>query len=141
MSELTVIRQHSKGQKHIKNECCEPKSLPQVFGLQKLDKSKADEVKIAEIKLSAYLAEHKIAFSSSDHLVGVCQTAFPDSKIAEKLKLGRTKATAIVKNVIGRFEGECLVKTLKQSKFSIIIDESTDIGCSKSMAMCVPTLF
>ncbi len=50
----------------------------------------------------------------------------PDSEIAKHIKCGRTKLTAIIKNVTGKFSSINLIENMKHSKFSIIVDESTD---------------
>ncbi|KAL5238868.1 hypothetical protein ACI65C_006278, partial [Semiaphis heraclei] len=51
--------------------------------------------------------------------------------------IGRTKATAITKNVIGKCYHEDLAGKLMKYKFSVIIDESTDVGTVKNMAIYV----
>jgi len=94
-------------------------------------------VKSAEIKLCGFLAEHNISFLSSDHLTEILKPCFPDSIIAKNIQLKRTKATAIVTNVIGKCHKESLVDCLKTSKFSILTDESTDISCIKQACVVV----
>ncbi|XP_055585459.1 uncharacterized protein LOC129738300 [Uranotaenia lowii] len=64
---------------------------------------------------------------------------FNDSKVAKSLKLNRTKATAIVVNVIGATQHDFLVDLMKSHRFSLIIDESTDISTIKSLVMVVRT--
>lgn len=60
-----------------------------------------NKVKEAEIKLSALVAEHNLSFLLMNDLSEVLKECFPDSKIAENIKLKRNKCTEIVKNVIG----------------------------------------
>ncbi|CAI6355233.1 unnamed protein product [Macrosiphum euphorbiae] len=55
------------------------------------------------------------------------------------MKLKRTKATNIIKNVIAPVEKEILSLKLNKSKFSIMIDESTDVACISNM--CVVVVF
>lgn len=43
-----------------------------------------DQVKTAEIKLSALLAEHNVAFSLIDHLEPLLKEIFSNSKICQK---------------------------------------------------------
>lgn len=94
-----------------------------------------------------------------DHLIEVIKECFPDSKvsfnnnitkylktvlwlflqIAGKISCKRTKAAAITKNVIGKIHKEGLVQKLKTTKFSVMIDESTDVSTNK--AMCVVVRF
>ncbi|KYN18144.1 hypothetical protein ALC57_09545, partial [Trachymyrmex cornetzi] len=75
----------------------------------------------AEIKLSTVFAEHNVAFLMIDHL----------------MQLGRTKCINIVKYVLAP---EILRKTinyLKHAKFSILVDESTDISLKKSLCLFI----
>lgn len=96
-----------------------------------------EQTKRAEILLCGFLSEHNLPFNVMSHLSDVCKQAFPDSKISQNMNLGRTKTTSIVKNVIGNCHNENLANILKSSCFSIIIDESTDVGCIKTLYICV----
>jgi hypothetical protein len=53
------------------------------------------------------------------------------------MSLKRTKCNAVIRNVIGETFKEQLVETLKETKFSILIDESTDISTVKTMCIVV----
>lgn len=53
------------------------------------------------------------------------------------MKLKRTKATNIIKNVIAPAEKQILCDKLNISKFSIMVDESTDIACQSTMCVVV----
>ena len=97
----------------------------------------AEQTKKSEILLSIFISEHNLPFNISDHLVKTCKAAFPDSKVCSNISLGRTKSTALVSNVIGLYSLEELTKVLQKTQFSIIIDESTDVGCVKTMCICV----
>lgn len=137
LSELTVIKNHGKGTKHLQNLKSSTKvSIDQMFAKKKNDP--IDQlVKSAEIKLCGMIAKHNISFNFVDHLVGVLKSAIPDSKIVNGIQMGRTKATLITKNVIGSCHFENLIHKMQTQYFSILIDESTDIGALKSMCICV----
>lgn len=77
---------------------------------------------------------------SIDHLSEVIREIFPDSEIAKNIKLHRTKCTSIVKNVLGKEEIDNLTSELKNTKFSLLIDEGTDIAQTKLIA-CVVRYF
>jgi len=62
---------------------------------------------------------------------------FPDSNIAKNLAMKRTKSTAIIKNVIGLSHKESLAVTLRKTKFSVLADESTDIGTVKTACVVI----
>ena len=95
------------------------------------------KVKEAEITLTGFLAEHNISLRCADHLVAVNKKCFEDSKVAQQVSLGRTKATVILKHVIGKCHSLELAQILRRNKFSIIIDESTDVSSVKTLAVCV----
>jgi len=83
---------------------------------------------MAEIKLTAFLTEHNIAFLATDRLTDVLKSCFKDSEIAKNISLKRTKTTSITKNLIGYCQKKELVSYLKTVQFSILSGESTDIG-------------
>lgn len=72
-----------------------------------------------------------------DHLVKIVSKICPDSKIAQGLACGRTMATSIVKYVLGEHGFDTLRQHLRNVKFSLIVDESTDRKCEKDMCMMV----
>ncbi|XP_049309067.1 uncharacterized protein LOC125777735 [Bactrocera dorsalis] len=78
-----------------------------------------------------FFAEHNVALTVVDHLIPLLKEIVPDSEIIKNVDLGRKKCTSIIKNVIAKEEKDNLVKKLKVNPFSVMIDESTDIGmCS-----------
>lgn len=93
--------------------------------------------KQCEIKLALFIVEHNLPFAVADHLSKVCQNCFGDSSPANTLTLGRTKATAIIKNVVGLKQFQNINELLKQNYFSLCIDESTDITNTKSLCLVV----
>ena len=52
------------------------------------------------------------------------------------MTLKRSKATYVIKDV-GKTAKQDIVESLKKNKFSIIIDETTDISTTKSCAVVV----
>lgn len=67
----------------------------------------------------------------------ILKSNFSDSKVAKNLNMGRTKITSIVKNAMGPHFKDKLVKKLLKSKFSIMVDETTDISSEKTMCIIV----
>lgn len=98
--------------------------------------SHADKVKRAEIKLAAFFAEHNVAFCTVDHLIPLLKDVCVDPKVVQDVTLW-IKCTQIVKNVIARREAEKIIQNLKTCKFSILIDESTDINDTKFVCILV----
>lgn len=70
-----------------------------------------------------------------DHLIKVVAKVCTDSEIAKFMACGRTKTTAIVKNVLGHHGFQTLRAHLQKNKFSLIIDESTDLSTQKHMCL------
>ena len=93
------------------------------------------DVKSAEIRMSAFIAEHNITIQVVDDLVSVFKKSFKDSRIVRDVTLGRTKCTQIITNCLGERELQKLIDTLKSQKFSILVDESTDITDTKSLSV------
>lgn len=138
VSDLTVIKNHEKSKKHLKNSAC-VKDQPKIktFVKSASDIQLENKISEAEIKLAAFLAEHNISFLTSDHLTELLKNIFPDSKIAQKMQLKRTKSACITSNVIARAHKEHLSEILKISKFSLLIDEATDISSCKTLCVAV----
>lgn len=85
----------------------------------------------------ACLVEHNVPFRIMDHLSKVINRAFHDSDIAKKFSCKRTKSAGVAYNAIGDKYEEMMIEDLKSgsSKFSIIIDESTDVSTKKVLAI------
>lgn len=96
-----------------------------------------EQVSRAEIKIAALIAEHNLPMKLCDHLIPLLKDIFPDSKIAQELQMGRTKVTGIVKHVLAENHFKEITEELRTKKFSILVDESTDIGVVKNICICV----
>lgn len=130
-----ALVKHQNTTKHKQNVTAISKttSIDEAFKPKKEEELK----KRAEIKLCAFLAEHNLPLMLSDALVPFLANTFPDSAIIKSVNLGRTKATNIVKTVLGPILTEELVSKLKKTTFSIIMDETTDISVKKQCALAV----
>lgn len=138
-AEKGVLSQHSVSKKHLNNvsSVSSTCSIVKAFSSVKTDENTEVMVKSAEIKLSAFFAEHNIAFKAADHLNDLLKENFPDSKIVSGINLKRKKVAGVVTNVIGSTYKTTLAKKLQEMKFSILTDESTDISCSKTSCIVV----
>lgn len=76
-----------------------------------------NEVKKAEIKISAFFAEHNISFQLIDHLIPVLKEDFLDSKICSGLELHKTKCTSIINNIIAPVEVSNTIDVLFKNPF------------------------
>lgn len=131
----TEIVRHENSAKHIAASSAIKKQplLTDHFALNRTEQS----VKEAEIKIAAFVTEHNLAFSVADHLTQLIKSVCSDSKVAENIVCARTKCTGIVQNVLGPYNSQKLLDLMKNEKFSLIVDESTDKGCTKHLAMVV----
>ncbi len=88
-------------------------------------------IKTAELKLAAHIACHS-SIATVDHL-GEIAKAISGKTIA----LHRTKCSALIKNVLSPVVHDELLEDLKDQSYSLIIDESTDIGMDKQLCVIV----
>lgn len=87
--------------------------------------------------MAAFVAEHNLAFTITDHLVKLMSAVCYDSKVGKGLTCGRTKANGIVRNVIGAENFKVVCDNLRGKKFSLIVDESTDLSSLKHLCLVV----
>ena len=135
---LSAVAKHSKTGKHV----CNAKSVANTIPINKMQPVSNNittdkKVKEAEIKVAMFITEHNIAFRTSDHLVSLIKSLSPESNVINKMSCNRTKATAIVTNVIGCTGFESLILKICNQQFSILIDESTDKSSTKHLAIVV----
>ncbi|CAH1113899.1 unnamed protein product [Psylliodes chrysocephalus] len=94
-------------------------------------------VKLAEMRLASFIVEHNIAITAVDHLVSVIKNLNLDENSVKKISCNRTKCTALINNAIGQTSFKILVDLLKNNKFSLLVDESTDHVAIKNLAIVV----
>lgn len=93
-----------------------------------------EETKKVAIKLAVFIAKHS-TLRAVDHLTDLMTDL--GLKTPSPLRLHRTKCSSIIKFVIGPSLLSSLVEAIGDDKYSLIVDESTDVSCMKFMAMCV----
>lgn len=87
--------------KSLKHKKCFDVAKSSVNITQFLEKKKStdsEQTAKSELIIAGYFAEHNIPFANIDHLLKICKRAFPDSKIAEKLSMKRTKLTYVIQD-------------------------------------------
>ena len=95
-----------------------------------------NKTKEAEVKLAAHIACHS-ALLTADHLsVVVKSLAGPMSPLRD-VRLHRTKCTKIITEVIAPVLQADLKSDLGGRKYSLFIDESTDVSSEKGMAVVI----
>lgn len=138
-AEIQVIKVHSSSKRHTsKAKTTSTQSTVNSFFVSQQKISNHDiAVANAELKISGFIAEHNLAFSTADHLIKMLKACITDSNILKDVNLSRTKVTSVIKNVIGVEAKKQLAEKLKKTKFSILTDESTDISSEKTCCIVV----
>jgi hypothetical protein len=95
----------------------------------------ADEVKVAEIELAVTMACHS-AILTMDHLGEIIARNAQGSKLGN-IKMHRRKCTKILTNVVSPTLREQLIADVQGKKFSLIVDESTDVSTAKQLCVIV----
>lgn len=126
------IRQHAATKKHV--------SAVGSVQTNKTDlKKKSLKTEEQEAALCMYIAEHS-AIAPIDHLSTLCASKFKACTAAAQIKLRRTKCTQIINNVLAVHFNEYLRHDIGSSKFSLLLDESSDISVTKLLGKLKFTL-
>lgn len=84
-----------------------------------------------------FIVQHNLPFLLIEHLVNLIKAVASDSTIVKDLKIGKGKAQYTTIDIIMKEGLEVMGKILQENKFSLIIDEATDIGTNKCLALVV----
>jgi len=87
-------------------------------------------VKIAEIKLATFFVEKNVPFTIASELLMLMKDIGKESNVLHAMSLGRKKLTRIVNNVICQ-ETNRISKVLRENKFSVYEDETSDVTSDK----------
>ena len=92
---------------------------------------KLKQKKETELRMAVFLAEHT-SFRTAPHLsslIGNVSDHVP--------RLGRIKASAMVKNVLAPSYRDDLLSEVRGKPFSLIIDEATDVSVQKTLGIII----
>ena len=120
----TGITRHASSKKHQSQEklSMSTKSTCDMVG----HRSNDDIASSMEVKICAFIAEHNLPLSISDSMVAFLSSMFPNDVPLKKVKLGKQKATNMLRQVLGFDYLQDMVTLLQSNMFSVIIDEATD---------------
>lgn len=107
-------------------------SVPSLFSKKSIPVREAERFRLMLLK---FLCDHNIAFNAMDHLVEVLKRGAHDSQIIQNFRSGRKVSRDIVVGCIGSESLKELVDILKCSKYSLMLDESTDVSTLKQLAV------
>lgn len=133
-AKIADLRRHAESKKH-KNKC-EAVSKNQKICFDPVPKENFNRSRKAQGKLALFIAEHS-AISTIDHLTDLCKDIFADSKAVIDLNMHRTKCSQVINQVLAPHFKEMLLEDIGSQKYSIILDESTDISVTKFMGIIV----
>ena len=79
----SMLLKHKNSVKHKRSFEFTKRSVDTTQFLRKEASTESHQIAKSQIMFVAYFAEHNIPFANIDHLLDVCELAFPDSKIAK----------------------------------------------------------
>ncbi|CAG5090636.1 Similar to ZNF862: Zinc finger protein 862 (Homo sapiens) [Cotesia congregata] len=127
------LKNHIETKKHKKRQnICSPmrqKTLPVM-------KKSIEKTKVCEAYISLFIAEHT-SIATVDHLGQMMKKAVNDSDTIKDIHLHRTKCSNIIKNTLSPHFQETLKNDIGTGKFSLLLDESTDISISKYLGIVI----
>uniref|UniRef100_A0A0K8V8S4 DUF4371 domain-containing protein n=1 Tax=Bactrocera latifrons TaxID=174628 RepID=A0A0K8V8S4_BACLA len=93
-----------------------------------------------QMQMDKYLDEEHQQMSKQVHhaelTMKLLKECCPDSRIAQQLHCGRAKATELV-DQLGKRSCEEITEKLRTNKFSLIVDETTDVSTKKCLILIV----
>ncbi|CAG9825786.1 unnamed protein product [Phaedon cochleariae] len=98
-SELYILKYHDACKRHKANPEAKRSNTTVLTNFTPTIRN--NNVAVAEIKIAGFFAEHNLSFSVVDHLIPLLKEIAPDSAVINDMQIGRTKLTALVKNVVG----------------------------------------
>lgn len=98
-------------------------------------KRSSDSASKMEIKMCSFIAENNLPISLSEDLLALLKSMFPTDETLKTVTLGKQKATNTIRQVLGFHYLKENVDKLKTTKFSLIIDETTDKATTSQMAV------
>lgn len=133
---VTYLKKHASKRVHIQNVDRKKNQIKINSFLSEEKENLGKQVYQTELALVMFLIYHNLPFILMDYLPGLLVECCPDSKIARNIKCGRTKATQLAETLGNKAKND-ITSTLKTTKFSLIIDETTDVSTKKSLVLVV----
>eukprot|EP00057_Strongylocentrotus_purpuratus_P009554 XP_011664028.1 PREDICTED: uncharacterized protein LOC105438204 isoform X2 [Strongylocentrotus purpuratus] len=131
---------HLRSKKHIEKEVAEEKAknIPKEGRINTFFRKEDYSVINAEVMFTDFLVEHNIPLAAADHSGQLFRRMFPDSRIAKQYNCARTKASHVVQSLAAA-DRDTLVSQMKNSRFSLATDASTDMEAIKLYPLVIKT--
>lgn len=138
---LADIDKHANRIKHVKlSQAFNPQRQQTITVLNTNEiNCKINRKKAVEASLALYIAVHG-NMNVIDHLGSLCASKFIECEAAQ-VQLHKTKCTQIIKNVLSPHFRKDLRDDIGNKKFSLILDESTDISITKFLGIVIRSVF
>lgn len=135
---LSQIYRHAKAKMHIEkqgNYKVETNTLNEQLQVNKPILMFENRKRKAEIQYAAFIAENNIPHEHAKMILNFFQNI--DPHVIKSMRMSRTKCTNIILNVLGPVETDHVVQNIQNTKFSIFIDNTSDISNEKWMSFFV----
>lgn len=133
----SMLLTHRGTAKHQKSAKCAKGSTKIADFFSKSVPTMKEEVAKAELTIAACIAEANVPYAQCDRIVKGFKKAFHDSEIGKKVSLKKTKLSYIIQDGIAYYERDEISKVCRNQKFSLLIDESTDISVTQILAVVI----
>nr|XP_008192464.1 PREDICTED: uncharacterized protein LOC103312773 [Tribolium castaneum] len=140
-TKVSDLIHHSRTKKHLmKVKNIKTTSKIDVSFKKILESREEHDVIDATLRNCLMVAAHNISFRTIDHITSVTKKNFKECEVAKKMALKRTKGEMIVKNVLASVIKDKLKEELHNQRFSVLLDESTDISNKRQLCILVKYL-
>lgn len=136
-AKASVLEQHlnSDGHKNASEPFSDSRNSQRCLHKSYFSQDIKLKARSAEARLALFIVAHT-AFRSIDHLQDVCKLEFKDSEHSN-LQIHRTKCCGIILNILAPYFEKILRKDIDDNKFSLLVDESTDISVNKLLGVAI----
>ncbi|PAA85853.1 hypothetical protein BOX15_Mlig011045g2, partial [Macrostomum lignano] len=137
---IAALRQHADGAKHkaLSRAMVAAYSQQKINAFfpitpsenQQLKKVEAEaslpqQTMAASLRFGLLVVRKDLSFKTMDEISETLPVAIPDSSVAQNFSCGRTKTTYLVTDALAPHAKEEMFKSLRDSPFSILLDEGT----------------
>ena len=135
IGDLSNVYRHAFSKKHVEQN--KQQETDEDVDMIEESISLKERRKLAEIRYAALIADRNIPFQTAKDILNFFQEIGKDSDVLQKMSMSRKKCTNIISNVLCPIETDRVVESIRNTKFSIFIDETSDISNEKWMTFLV----
>lgn len=128
---LYILQKHEKTEKHKKRQYVIKTARPVTV----YPSGPSEEVKKAELELAVAITCH-CSIRSVDHLGEIMKKHGKGSTLGN-ITLHRTKCSRLITAAISPSFKHELMKDIKDEKFALLVDESTDVSAAKHLCIAI----